>query len=116
MPDRAGSRTPQAPRSGVRGCRFCLAKMDQRALRARLRQAKLGAPRLLEPVRSGMTDWDVFGEAVWRVFGVAPLSAPPGPGAWLTSAGACVTDPQPPGRDRLFAGLGALVCEHSPTP
>jgi hypothetical protein len=55
MTGRAGSRTPQAPRSGARGNRFCRALMKN--LRAQARSscsAKLGGPRILGPVRHGM--------------------------------------------------------------
>ena len=55
MPGRAGSRTPEAPRSGARGNRFCRALMINRRAQARsLRAAKLGGPRILGPARPAM--------------------------------------------------------------
>jgi len=48
MRERAGSRTPEAPRGGARGCRFCrTCKINRRAVARSLRPAKLGAPRVL---------------------------------------------------------------------
>ena len=60
MTERAGSRTPQAPRSGAWGSRFCRALNNNRRAHARsLRSAKLGAPRILGPARSGMAHWEI---------------------------------------------------------
>ena len=55
MPDWAGSRTPQAPRSGARGCRFCRARIKTGA-RRRARSARQNWRHrdLLEPARAGM--------------------------------------------------------------
>ena len=55
MLDWAGSRTPKAPRSGARGCRFCRARSKIGA-RAHSARQNWGAPRLLELARAGMND------------------------------------------------------------
>ena len=109
MPGRTGSGTPQAPRSGARGCRFCLPSCNvTRAPRALLRQAKLGAPRLLEPVWSGMAGWDVCGRhTLWG----QDVGQGPAPGRHLPSeagnaAAISASAMEPTGRDPL-GGLGA---------
>lgn len=58
MPDRAGSRTPKAPRKrGVGEPILSSVDDDSRASARPLRSAKLGAPHLLGPARSGMVGW-----------------------------------------------------------
>src|SRR5258708_22750342 len=55
--DRAGSRTPKAPRSGARRNRFCRAlAINRRALACSLRSAKSAGPRILGPARSARYD------------------------------------------------------------
>lgn len=55
MPDRAGSRTPRAPRSGARGSRFCRASMITGARSALLALGKIGgtAHPWAGPIRHG---------------------------------------------------------------
>jgi hypothetical protein len=58
MPERAGSRTPQAPRSGGAGEPILPnADDDWRAHARSLRSAKSGEPRILGPARCGMAQW-----------------------------------------------------------
>ena len=59
MPDWAGSRTPQAPRSGARGCRFCRVRLNSRAQARSSARQNWRDRGLVEPARVGMACWEI---------------------------------------------------------